>query len=320
MLGRVPATDRTVSWRLQGCSYYTALPAGREHPQLLREMNDPEARRGAPRRQRSGRRLGLRRARAVPGQPRPEAAGLLGGPHRRRGLRAAVPRPRDRRGPARGGAAHLLRRRVEQRVGPLLLHGPRRRLPPVPGVAARPRHAGGRRRAGARGAGRALRAERAGDPQRRPGRDLGGEPRHPGGVGGRRRVADGAAALGRRPASGHRVPRRARRAPRRHGHPAGGHQRRRHRVPARPLPGAPRRATRTTPPGRRPGPSAPTSGWSGWTRSPGTPCSASGRRPSTGCACVPLDALDGRGLRDRAGVRLRHGRDRPQHRVRRRRR
>lgn len=40
MLGRVPATDRTVSWRLQGCSYYTALPAGREHHQLLRERND----------------------------------------------------------------------------------------------------------------------------------------------------------------------------------------------------------------------------------------------------------------------------------------
>ena len=98
MLGRVPATDRSVSWRLQGCSYYTALPAGREHQQLLRERNGSESRaRGAPRRQRPGRRLGVRRARALPGQPRPEAAGLLGGPHRRRGLRAAVPRPRDRR-------------------------------------------------------------------------------------------------------------------------------------------------------------------------------------------------------------------------------
>ena len=39
MLGRVPATDRSVSWRLQGCSYYTALPAGREHHQLLRQRN-----------------------------------------------------------------------------------------------------------------------------------------------------------------------------------------------------------------------------------------------------------------------------------------
>lgn len=42
MQGRVPLTDRAVSWRLQGCSYYTALPAGREHPQLLREKNDSD--------------------------------------------------------------------------------------------------------------------------------------------------------------------------------------------------------------------------------------------------------------------------------------
>ena len=42
MVGRVPATDREVSWRLQGCSYYTALPAGREHPQLLRERDVPD--------------------------------------------------------------------------------------------------------------------------------------------------------------------------------------------------------------------------------------------------------------------------------------
>ena len=56
----------------------------------------------------------------------------------------------------------------------------------------------------------------------------------------RRRDADVAAALGGRPASGHRVPRRARGAARRHGDAAAGHQRRRHRVPARPLPGPPR--------------------------------------------------------------------------------
>ncbi len=42
MLSRVPTTDRTVSWRLQGCSYYTAHPAGREHPQLVREKNGPD--------------------------------------------------------------------------------------------------------------------------------------------------------------------------------------------------------------------------------------------------------------------------------------
>ncbi len=48
MLGRVPATDRSVSWRLQGCSYYTALPAGREHQQLLREKNVPAQRISGP--------------------------------------------------------------------------------------------------------------------------------------------------------------------------------------------------------------------------------------------------------------------------------
>ena len=41
MLGRVPATDRSVSWRLQDCYYYTVLPAGREHHQLLRERDGP---------------------------------------------------------------------------------------------------------------------------------------------------------------------------------------------------------------------------------------------------------------------------------------
>ncbi len=40
MIGRVPATDRSVSWRLQDSYYYTALPAGREHPQLLRERDN----------------------------------------------------------------------------------------------------------------------------------------------------------------------------------------------------------------------------------------------------------------------------------------
>ena len=103
-------------------------------------------------------------------------------------------------------------------------------------------------------------------------------------------------------------------------HAPGGHQRRRHRVPARALPGAPRLATRTTRPGRPPGPSGPTSASSGWTGSPDTPSSASGRRPSTGCACVPLDALDGDGFVIESGVRLRRCRDRAQHGVRRRRR
>jgi oligopeptidase B len=39
MESRVPATDRSVSWRLQNCYYYTVLPAGREYTQLLREFD-----------------------------------------------------------------------------------------------------------------------------------------------------------------------------------------------------------------------------------------------------------------------------------------
>ena len=44
MTGRVPATDRSVRTRYHGCSYYTALPAGREYPQLLRDFNAPDGR------------------------------------------------------------------------------------------------------------------------------------------------------------------------------------------------------------------------------------------------------------------------------------
>jgi len=40
MLGRVPATDRSVSWRLHGRSYYTVIPPGREHHELLREIDE----------------------------------------------------------------------------------------------------------------------------------------------------------------------------------------------------------------------------------------------------------------------------------------
>ena len=55
--------------------------------------------------------LGLR-------EPSPDgsAAGLLGRPGRRRGLRAAVPGPADRQGPGRHGRPHLLRRRLVGRL------------------------------------------------------------------------------------------------------------------------------------------------------------------------------------------------------------
>ena len=119
MAGRVPATDRSVSWRLQDCSYYTALPAGRENTAVVaRSTMDRSGRlrRGAPGRQRAGRRLGLLELGVVPGQPRRDAAGLLGGPHRRRGLQLRFRDLETGDGPARRGAAHLLRRRVERRV------------------------------------------------------------------------------------------------------------------------------------------------------------------------------------------------------------
>ncbi len=47
MTGRMPATDRSVSTRYHGFSYYTLLPAGRDYPQVLRELDTqkgPEAR------------------------------------------------------------------------------------------------------------------------------------------------------------------------------------------------------------------------------------------------------------------------------------
>ena len=78
MQARVPATDRSVSWRLEDCSYYTVLPAGREHPQLLRDLHlpvtedsVPETGRAAPRRRTLlGRRLRVRRAGSDQRQPR----------------------------------------------------------------------------------------------------------------------------------------------------------------------------------------------------------------------------------------------------------
>ncbi len=41
MQARVPATDRSVSWRLGDCYYYTVLAEGREHPQLFRDRHLP---------------------------------------------------------------------------------------------------------------------------------------------------------------------------------------------------------------------------------------------------------------------------------------
>ncbi len=44
MQARVPATDRSVSWRHRDFSYYTVVAEGREHPQLFRDRHLPETR------------------------------------------------------------------------------------------------------------------------------------------------------------------------------------------------------------------------------------------------------------------------------------
>ena len=98
--------------------------------------------RAAPGRERSRRgsdyfALGLR---AQPGRP---AARLLGRPRRATRSIALRFRDVDRRDLPTTVAAHLLRRRLVGRLAHLLLHGPRRGLPAVPGLAA---PAGHRRR------------------------------------------------------------------------------------------------------------------------------------------------------------------------------
>ena len=84
----------------------------------------------------------------------------------------------------------------------VLLHRARRGVPAAPGVAAPDRDPGRRRRAGAGGAGRAVRAERAGHPVRRRRAAAQREPRHRRGLGGRRPRARVGAAVGRRPPAG----------------------------------------------------------------------------------------------------------------------
>ena len=218
MTARVPATDRSVSWRHQDCSYYTRSRAGREYAQLLRDFDIPcrpstgSAGTGVSTTETASQLLLDANALADDSgylelgltlvSPDDRLLAYSVDRDRRRGLRAALPRPRHRRGPGRRGAAQLLRRRLERRLGALLLHRARRRLPAVPGVAAPARHPGRRRRAGARGARRAVRA-RACAATRSGGlvRDLVGEPGHQRGLGRRRPRPDVGAALGRRPAA-----------------------------------------------------------------------------------------------------------------------
>ena len=101
MADRVPATDSSVSWPQHGYSYYTVLPAGREYVQLLRRRHGRRTPRSCSSTSTSSSATRLRRPRARGRSPRTHRLlAYCGRLRRRRGLRAALPRPRDRRGPA----------------------------------------------------------------------------------------------------------------------------------------------------------------------------------------------------------------------------
>ena len=265
MTSRVPATDSSVSWRHHGFSYYTVLPAGREYVQLLQEINTPDqsatpesAGEGAVHDEIRGSRvvldvndlvgesgyveLGLTRV-----SPDDRLLAWSVDHDRRRGLRAALPRPRDR---ARTST-------TSSRAATTAAPGAPTRRPSSTPCTTTPT---GPSRCGGTVVGTAADQDVLvleepdeqfevmvrGDAQRRAGRDLVGEPRHQRGVGGRRPRPDLAPARsvgGRRRGVEYHAE---------HGvlpdgtdAPAARHQRRRHRVPARPVP---------VPRERRPGP------------------------------------------------------------------
>ena len=149
--------DDVGSLAARGFSYYTRTPTGRDYAQLFRTIDKFEADFATDSVAQTDPMRGFLQpvscsstpptwpkapttssSDSVAGQPRRRAAGLVGGSRRRRGLRAALPRPGQRPGPARRGAADLLRRRVERGLGVLLLHGARRAVPAAPGLAAPP--------------------------------------------------------------------------------------------------------------------------------------------------------------------------------------
>ena len=239
---------------------------------------------------------------------------------RRRGLRAPLPRPAHRRRPRRGGAAQLLRRRLERRLAVVLLHRPRRGVPAARGVAAPARHPRRRRRAGAERAGRALRPERPGQPVRRrraaararaatPARRGSSTPTRPS----RRRGRSAAAGPGVVYRAEHVRGRRRRR-------PAARHQRRRGGVPADAGARSRSTPTRTTRPGSRRGRRTRPSGWSGSTRSPGHVVLEPAHRRRAPAARRRARRPGRRGSGPAQPVRLRRGRPGAQHGVRRRRR
>ena len=244
MTDRVPATDSSVSWPQHGYSYCTVLPAGREYVQLLRRRDgagdDEPDELLLDVNELAGRRRTTWSWGCGTVSPDSLVAGLLGGLRRRRGLRAAVPRPGLGSGPGGRRAALGARRRLVGGLGVLLLPGARRAC-------------GGSTRSGGTGSARPPPRTswcwRSPDeqfelmlhavPHRRAGGHLVGEPGHQRGLGrSTPRDPTSAAAVGRRPPPRGRVPRRARAVRRRLRRAAARDQRRGDRVPAGALPGA----------------------------------------------------------------------------------
>ena len=100
MSRRTLPSDRSVSWRRGGLVYYTCTVAGKEYQQFWRSgaqdssaellLDENDLAEG----------VGLLLARAARAEPGRVGARLLGRPGGRRGLRAAVPGPAHRQGPA----------------------------------------------------------------------------------------------------------------------------------------------------------------------------------------------------------------------------
>ena len=156
---------------IEGKAYGSLLPGGRgdRRPHAARAGRDRGGpwRAGAAGLQRRGRGPRVLLARCLRHQPRLAAARVGGRRHRRRGLHAALPRPAHRRGPAGRRRGRLLRLGVGERQRDLLLHPAGQRDAAVPGVAARARHAGDRRRDGVPGGRRELLPRRRPDQGRR---------------------------------------------------------------------------------------------------------------------------------------------------------
>ena len=135
-----------------------------------RHRRPPAGRTGRPRRERRGPGTRVLRARGQRCLPGREPARVRGRRHRGRAVRPARPGPPDRSRAGRRRHRHRRRRRLVPGRSVRLLHPLRRRLAPVPGVAARGRRSRGPGRAGPRGEGRDLPRRRRLVPRRPLGR------------------------------------------------------------------------------------------------------------------------------------------------------